>query len=103
VVIGDTPRSSVDPPVCLSRHPKDTLACATERDLAVDASWLQGEAATAVAAGASFIDPTDMICSADVCPAVIGRFLVQRDEHHFTTPFSDSLAPLLGTALPAIP
>src|SRR3990170_4826390 len=29
VLIGDTPRSQVDPPVCLSRHPDDVLACAS--------------------------------------------------------------------------
>jgi peptidoglycan/LPS O-acetylase OafA/YrhL len=103
VVLGDTPRSSVDPPVCLSRHPQDTLACATPRSTAVDAEWLRGEAATADTHGASFIDPTDMVCTADTCPAVIGRYLVQRDDHHFATPFAASLAPQLAAALPTIP
>jgi len=102
-VIGDTPRSSTDPPVCLSRHPDDILACATERGIAVDRAWSAGEAATAAAEGATFIDPTDLLCAADICPAVIGRYLVQRDEHHLSTPYAASLAPRLAERLPAIP
>jgi hypothetical protein len=101
-VIGDTPRSAVDPPVCLSRHPDDVLACATDRVEAVDAAWLRGEAEAATRAGATFVDPTDLVCDADTCPAVIGRYLVQRDEHHLATPFAAWLAERLGNALPAV-
>jgi hypothetical protein len=30
---------------------------------------------------------------------VIGNFMVFRDQHHLTTPFSSALAPRLGDAL----
>jgi hypothetical protein len=99
LVIGDTPRAAVDPPACLSRHPDDVLACATETAMAVDRSWLAGEAGVAAAAGARFLDPTDLLCSPDACPAVIGRYLVQRDEHHLATPFAASLADRLGDVI----
>jgi hypothetical protein len=102
VVIGDTPRSAVDPPACLSGHAKDALACATEREVAVDEAWLGAEAETAAAEGVAFIDPTDLMCTAATCPAVIGRYLVQRDEHHLATPFAASLAERLAAALPPI-
>jgi len=99
VIIGDTPHSGFDVPVCLSEHPDDTLACATSFARAVSVSWLEQERAAAARGGAGFVDPTRWVCPSVPCPAVIGNFMVFRDQHHLTTPFSSALAPRLGDAL----
>jgi peptidoglycan/LPS O-acetylase OafA/YrhL len=102
VVIGDTPDPAGDPPVCLSDHLDDALACATPSDVAITASRLATERAVAAENGATFIDPSDWLCPTEPCPAVIGRLLVFRDSHHMTTPFARALAPYLEALLPRI-
>jgi peptidoglycan/LPS O-acetylase OafA/YrhL len=99
VLLGDTPQSQFDVPVCLSEHTSDTLACSTPFDEAVSLSWLEMEQAAAARGGAGFVDPTRWVCPSDPCPAVIGSFIVFRDEHHLTTPFSAALFQRLGDAL----
>ncbi|HEX5824980.1 MAG TPA: acyltransferase family protein, partial [Candidatus Limnocylindrales bacterium] len=99
-LIGDTPRSNVDPPVCLSKHPDDVLACATPSKAAIDAKRTAADRELATAAGATFIDPTPWVCPSEPCPVVIGNYLVFRDSHHLTTPFSTALARRMLAALP---
>jgi peptidoglycan/LPS O-acetylase OafA/YrhL len=99
-LIGDTPRSNVDPPVCLSKHLDNVLACATPSASAIDAKRTAADRALAAAAGATFIDPTPWVCPSEPCPVVIGNYLVFRDSHHLTTPFSTALARRLLAALP---
>ncbi len=101
-LIGDTPRSMFDVPVCLSAHPDDKLACATPFEKSVSLTWLAEEEAAAAAGGAGFVDPTRWVCPTGPCPAVIGNFMVLRDEHHLTTPFSGALWRRLGDALQAL-
>ncbi|HET7704281.1 MAG TPA: acyltransferase family protein [Candidatus Limnocylindrales bacterium] len=101
VLMGDTPRSKVDPPVCLSKHLDDASACATRSSAALDAGRTAADARLAAAAGASFIDPTPWVCPSEPCPVVIGSYLVLRDSHHLTTPFSTALARRLLAVLPA--
>jgi peptidoglycan/LPS O-acetylase OafA/YrhL len=102
VVIGDTPRSDYDVPVCLSDHQADILACATPFGRAVDTAWLAEEATAAAEHGATYVDPTPWVCPSDPCPPVLGKFMVLRDEHHLSTPFSSALAHRLSAALPAL-
>jgi len=99
VVIGDTPRSRVDPPVCLAAHLANALLCATPAKQAIDVGWLARERATAGASGARFIDPSPWVCPSDPCPAVIGRLLVYREPGHLTATFAAALAVRLGAAL----
>jgi peptidoglycan/LPS O-acetylase OafA/YrhL len=98
-LIGDTPRSQYDVPVCLSAHLDDKLACATPFAKSVSLTWLAEEEAAAAAGGAGFVDPTPWVCPTGPCPAVIGNFMVLRDEHHLTTPFSGALWRRLGDSL----
>ena len=100
VVIGDTPRAGMDPPVCLSKHLENVLACTTPRDSAISQKHLALEAEVARAAGATFVDPTRWICVGDPCPTVLGRYLVYRDTNHLSTPFAFSLARQLEMSLP---
>ena len=102
VVIGDTPRAQADPPVCLSANLDDASACTIPFASAVKPDWTAGEAAVASGAGAEFIDPTAWVCQTDPCPAVIGRLLVFRDQHHLTATYARALAERLYARLPQI-
>ncbi len=102
VVIGDTPRAQADPPVCLSANLDDARACAMPFADVVNPGWTAGEAAVAAGSGAAFIDPTPWVCRTDPCPAVIGRLLVFRDQHHLTATYSRALAERLYARLPQI-
>jgi hypothetical protein len=99
VLLGDTPRSRFDTPVCLAAHLADSGACATTRARAIDQGRLDADAAVASAAGARFIDPTPWVCPSDPCPPIMGTLLVYREQDHLTTAFVDSLAPRLVDAL----
>ena len=100
-VIGDTPRSIDEPPVCLSAHLEDASACSLAYARAVDVAYTAREAATAAASGAAWIDPTGWVCRTDPCPTVYGRFLIFRDQHHLTATYSRALASWLDELLPA--
>ena len=100
VLVGPTPRSRVDVPVCLAAHLGDEGACATTTHQAIDPNWLATDRANALAAEARFIDPTAWICPSDPCPTVIGGLLVYREQDHMTATFAASLAPLLDAQLP---
>jgi peptidoglycan/LPS O-acetylase OafA/YrhL len=102
VLIGDTPRSTADPPSCLSQHLSDATACAVSYADAVDAVQVALQAHAASATGTDFIDPTPWVCSTDPCPAVFGRFLVYRDQGHLTATYARGLANELYAALPPI-
>jgi hypothetical protein len=101
-IIGDTPASRVDVPVCLSQHAGDIRRCATDRVYAFGRQMLVRERAAAKAANATVVDLSDAICPGDPCQAVIGDTIVQRDDHHLTATFAASLADRLQAALPAI-
>jgi peptidoglycan/LPS O-acetylase OafA/YrhL len=103
VLMGDTPKSSVDPPVCLSKHRGDSLACATPAAVAIASVHLAAERSVAAAAGAVFVDPTPWVCPSDPCPVVIGRYLVYRDQQHLTATFAAALAGALVAVLPLPP
>ena len=58
------------------------------------------ERAAATADDATLIDMTDVLCAGDVCPAVLGGFIVLREVFHLTAAFlaspTDELEPTLG-------
>ena len=101
-ILGDTPASRVDIPVCLSQHAADITRCATDRTYAFGRQMLVRERVAAEDAAATLVDLSDAICPGDPCQAVIGDMIVQRDDHHLTATFAASLAGLLEAALPDI-
>jgi hypothetical protein len=101
-ILGDTPASRVDIPVCLSQHAADITRCATDRTYAFGRQMLVRERVAAEDAAATLVDLSDAICPGDPCQAVIGDMIVQRDDHHLTATFAESLAGLLEAALPDI-
>jgi peptidoglycan/LPS O-acetylase OafA/YrhL len=99
-ILGDTPASRVDVPVCLSQNLGDITRCATSRIEAFGRQKLVRERAAARAADATLVDLSDAICPGDPCQAVVGDTIVQRDDHHLTATFAASLAGRLEAALP---
>ena len=99
-IVGDTPASRVDVPVCLSQNLGDITRCATSRLEAFGRQALVRERAAARAADATVIDLSNAICPGDPCQAVVREMIVQRDDHHLTATFAASLAGLLEAALP---
>ena len=101
-LIAETPHSRFDPPVCLSAHMADALACATPMARAIDVPFRDLEARAAAVADVVFVDATAWICPSEPCPVVVGHVLVYRDSHHMTATFAAALADYLVVALSRI-
>jgi peptidoglycan/LPS O-acetylase OafA/YrhL len=88
------PRSSA--PACLSGHLADATACAPPRLVAVDANGIAAEQTAATGAGGNYADLSDLFCTPERCPLIVGNTLVFRDDNHVTTEYAQLLAPLMG-------
>lgn len=83
-------------PTCLSAHLDDARVCAPLRPVAANGDGIAAEQAATTAAGGHYADLTDLFCSTDRCPVIVGNTLVFRDDNHVTTEYSQLLAPVLG-------
>jgi hypothetical protein len=99
VMMSDTPALAQDPLVCLSAHPKSTLACATPVDQAIPEEWMAVENQVANQNSISLIKPQLWICPTAPCPVVIGNILTYFDTGHLTATFSQALAGQLKGAI----
>jgi peptidoglycan/LPS O-acetylase OafA/YrhL len=99
IYIGDSPASRVDPPVCLSAHPKNALDCATPVANAIQNDWLSQETAMTMDEGISFIAPDLWICPTSPCPVILGNLLIYMDGGHLTATFSAALSSHLRKAI----
>jgi peptidoglycan/LPS O-acetylase OafA/YrhL len=88
------PRSSV--PACLSGHLDDATTCAPPRLVAVNANGIAAEQTAAAGAGGHYADLSDLFCTPERCPLIVGNTLVFRDDNHVTTEYAQLLAPVLG-------
>jgi peptidoglycan/LPS O-acetylase OafA/YrhL len=98
-ILVDTPRTGIDVPTCLSRHPRDVNACAIPRDVAFYDTFGVREQIAAKRSGATVIDIVAAVCPSTPCPVVRDGMILYRDGHHLTATFVRSLAPVLGLAL----
>ncbi|OIQ69555.1 hypothetical protein GALL_488440 [mine drainage metagenome] len=99
ILLADTPAALVDPPVCLSAHPKSILACATPVEKAISSDWLQGEHAVASEENIPLIDADPWVCPTAPCPVVIGHTLIYSDSGHLTATFSVTMAERIKNAI----
>ena len=99
VYLADTPNSLLDPPVCLSAHPKSSLACATPVDRAIQNDWIEQELAMTNEESILFIDPELWVCPTSPCPVILGNILIYLDGGHLTATFSAALAGRLQKAI----
>jgi hypothetical protein len=88
------PRSSV--PACLSGHLDDATACVPPRLVAVNANGIAAEQTAATGAGGHYADLSDLFCTPQRCPLIVGNTLVFRDDNHVTTEYAQLLAPVMG-------
>jgi hypothetical protein len=96
LVLGPIPDPQFQVPVCLSGYLDDVQACTPTRSKAVNESGIAAEAAATKAGGGQYIDTTDLFCTAERCPVIVGNTLVYVDENHMTLEYSRSLAPAVG-------
>jgi hypothetical protein len=87
------PHSTV--PTCVSAHMDNAVACAPTRAEGLNPGGIAAEAAAVAAGGGQYVDLSELFCTADRCPVVIGNTLAFRDDNHITTEYAEVLAPLL--------
>jgi peptidoglycan/LPS O-acetylase OafA/YrhL len=87
------PHSTV--PTCLSAHMDNAVACAPTRAEGLNERGIAAEAAATAAGGGQYAELSDLFCTADRCPVVVGDTLVYRDDNHITTEYAQVLAPIV--------
>ncbi len=100
VLLGDSPLWKQKAPACLRQHRDDIRACATKRSVAVFPAKIVSARQSARDAGVAFADSTPLLCLADPCPVVSGKYLLLRDDSHMTATWSRQLASRLRALLP---
>lgn len=96
LVLGPIPDPHVQPPFCVSRHLDDATACSSPRSTAVNENGIAAEWAAIKAAGGQYADLTELFCTADLCPVIVGNALVYQDQNHATVEYARVLAPVIG-------
>jgi hypothetical protein len=71
-------------------------ACTPSTSTAVNPSGIAAESDATRAGGGHYADTTNLFCTADRCPVVVGNNLVYLDENHLTLEYSRRLAPVIG-------
>jgi len=97
LVLGPVPDPESVVPVCLSSQLDDATACAPTRSTAVNQPGIAAEAAATHASGGHYADLTELFCTTDRCPVVIGNALVYVDWSHLTSEYSLQIAPAIAT------
>jgi hypothetical protein len=83
-------------PNCLSVHLDDATACSPLRSVAVNEPGIAAESAAVKAGGGQYADLTELFCTAERCPVIIGNTLVYPNQNHVTVEYAQLLAPVLG-------
>ncbi|MCV7439101.1 acyltransferase family protein [Mycobacterium seoulense] len=96
LVLGPAPDPQSSSPACLSAHLDDAGACAPARSAAVNDDGIAAERAATTGGGGRYADLTDLFCTPDRCPMIVGNTLVFRDDNHVTTEYAQLLAPVMG-------
>jgi peptidoglycan/LPS O-acetylase OafA/YrhL len=98
-VMGDVPLLSQDPPRCLAAHPSSALKCATKTATAAPADEQHAALDGAHQAGAGYVNLTPWLCTADLCPAIVGHYAAYQDQFHITGTYAQALMPLVQQAI----
>lgn len=96
LVVGPTPDLHSMVPDCLSTHLDDATACSTALSTAVNQPGIAAENSATKAGGAQYADVTELFCTADRCPPIVGNTLVYEDEFHLTPEYARVLAPAIA-------
>jgi hypothetical protein len=101
--MGDVPTLAQDPPRCLAANESSATRCATPTVAAAPTDPQQTALDASQQAGAGYVNVTPLACTADLCPAIIGKFVAYQDRYHFTSTYAEQLVPLLTRALSLTP
>jgi peptidoglycan/LPS O-acetylase OafA/YrhL len=96
LVLGPIPAPRTVVPICLSDHLTDATACTPARSTAVNQAGITAESAATKAGGGQYADLTELFCTADRCPVIVGNTLVYFDRIHLTIEYARALAPVMG-------
>jgi peptidoglycan/LPS O-acetylase OafA/YrhL len=96
LVLGPIPDPHTEVPVCLSGHLDDALACSPTRSKAVNEPGIVAEADAVIRGGGQYADITNLFCTADRCPVIVGNTVVFRDANHLSFQYAQLLAPAIG-------
>jgi peptidoglycan/LPS O-acetylase OafA/YrhL len=96
LVLGPTPDPHMSAPICLSGHLDDATACSRPRSTGVNPSGIAAESAATKAGGGQYTNLTELFCTINRCPVIVGNTLVYIDESHLTLEYSRLLAPAMG-------
>jgi peptidoglycan/LPS O-acetylase OafA/YrhL len=96
LVLGPIPSPHANVPICVSGHLDDAAACSLSRSSAVDQSGIAAEAAATAAGGGQYADLSDLFCTAERCPVIVGNTLVYLDVSHLTLQYSRVLTPAIA-------
>ncbi len=96
LVLGPIPDPHSTVPTCLSDHLDDAGACSPARSAAVNGTGIAAEQAATGAGGGQYADLTDLFCTGQRCPTIVGNELVYRDDNHVTIEYAQTLAPVIG-------
>ncbi len=95
LILGPIPDPQSVVPDCLSRHLDDATACSPARSTAVNHTGIGAESAATAAGGGNYADLTELFCSTDRCPVIVGNTLVYRDQNHVTDQYARVLEPVI--------
>ena len=101
IMISDIPFANNDPTICLSLHPKSSIACATPVVRAINSDWVLLERKVAMAEKVTLIEPQMWLCPSSPCPVILNNILIYLDASHMTATFSQTLSGKLGRAIAA--
>jgi hypothetical protein len=96
LVLSQVPDPHGTVPTCLSAHMDNAVACAPARADGLNDGGMAAESAAAAAGGGQYVELSELFCTADRCPVIVGNTLVYRDDNHVTTEYAQTLGPLLG-------
>lgn len=95
LVLSQVPDPHSTVPTCVSAHMDNASACATARSEGLNDGGIAAEAAATAAGGGQYAELSELFCTADRCPVIVGNTLAFRDDNHVTTEYAQVLAPLL--------
>jgi peptidoglycan/LPS O-acetylase OafA/YrhL len=96
LVLGPVPDPRFDVPTCLSAHLDDVTSCLPRRSTAVNEHGIAAESSAVKAGGGQYADLTELFCTTDRCPVIVGNTLMYVDSSHLTFEYSRLLAPVMG-------
>ncbi len=100
LVLGETPKTNgEDIPSCLAKHKNDISKCANLRSKAEFPERIKYISDVAAQHSATYVNPVDWFCTAELCPGEIGGRIVYRDYNHISDQFSRYRAPQIGEAI----